>query len=765
MRVLAMFAGGFSAAVFLSDYLIPKSLFLPIVALSILLAVFGRKMRGRRYELGTMTMLICAGLAIGFLWNTIYHMIFIDPSQSLDGQTVRLSGIATEYPRAGDNGFSVSVRVKTAGGPAITAVLYLDQQGEKIRPGDHIETVAYCELSSRGRGGEAITYYTANGVFLRAQAYGRLEIHSGEWIPPQYWPAVISQLLKTSIEQSFPKDVFPLMKALVTGDRHDLAVETTSSLRRAGLAHIVAVSGMHLAVLADVLALLLGRGKRSTAMAVIGFSVVFCGVAGNTPSVVRAAIMIAMLQLAPLFQRERDDITALLFALMLLLIWNPMSAAHVGLQFSFAAVAGILLIARPLQARFRKILEWNKIKRYQQLRPIRFLLYYGVEVLATTLGASAFTMLLSAIHFNTISLIAPLTNLMLVWMASFLLLGGFAVGIVGMLSSTAGLILAAPFVLPARIFLKAAEWFAKPALASIPLDVVYYRIWLIFICLLLAVHTLLPGRKRARYSLCAAVVVLAAAVMLTVQDFHRGSMLVSVLDVGQGQSVVVRVEEKVALVDCGGFDHENAGDTAADYLLARGVKHIDLLVLSHYDEDHINGVTQLMRRVALDRIVLPPMTEDDPLYDDFLLRLQTGDTQVEMIQEDVIVSIDKGKTITVYPPMVTRPKGNQKSLTVLATAGENDVLITGDMDQAVEERLLARRNLPDVELMVAGHHGSNDSNSERLLNRVKPEVVVISAGDQNRYGHPGQETLERFDRIGAEVYRTDQQGTVTVRFH
>lgn len=765
MRVLAMLAGGFSAAAFLSGYLIPRSLFLPMAVLSMLLAAFGRTVRKRQYELGTMAVLICAGLAVGFLWNMIYRMIFFDPAQNLDGQTIRLSGIATEYPRAGTNGFSVPVRVKTEQGPSVTAVLYLDQQGEKIRPGDYIETVAYCELSSRSRGGEAVTYYTANGVFLRAQAYGRLEIHRENWIPPQYWPAVISKLLKASIEQSFPKDVFPLMKALVTGDRHDLAVETTSSLRRAGLSHIVAVSGMHLAVLADVLALLLGRGKKSTALAVIGFSVVFCGVAGNTPSVVRAAIMIGMLQLAPLFNRERDDITALLFALMLLLIWNPMSAAHVGLQFSFAAVAGILLIARPIQTRFRKMLEWDKLKKYQRLRPVRFLLYYGVEVLATTLGASSFTMLLSAIHFNTISLIAPLTNLMMVWMASFLLLGGFAVGILGMLSSTAGVILAAPFVLPARIFLKAAEWFAKPALASIPLDVVYYRIWLIFVCLLLVVHVLLPGKKRSRYPICAAVVVLAAAVMLTVQDFRRGSMLVSVLDVGQGQSVVVRVEEQGALVDCGGFGYENAGDIAADYLLARGVKRIDLLVLSHYDEDHINGTTQLMRRVAVDRIVLPPMAEDDLLYDDFLPLLQMSGAQVEMIEDDVIVSADKDKSITVYPPMVTRPKGNQKSLTVLATAGENDVLITGDMDQAVEERLLARRNLPDVELMVAGHHGSNDSNSERLLNRVKPEVVVISAGDQNRYGHPGQKALERFDKIGAAVYRTDQQGTVTVRFH
>ncbi len=765
MRILAMFAGGFSAAAFLSCYLVPEWFLLPMVVLSLLLAAFGKKVRSRQNDPGLIVMLICAGLAAGFLWSAVYRMIFLAPARALDGRTVRLSGVAAEYPRQETSGVSVLVRVEMEQGATVTAEVRLDEQAETIRPGDHIETVAFCELATRNRGGEPIFYDTAKGIFLRAQAYGRLEITRPNWTPLRYWPVVISKALNTSIDQSVPEDVSPLMKALVTGDRQDMGTEMTGCLRRAGLSHVVAVSGMHLAVLADLLALLLGRGKRSTALAVIGFSAVFCGVAGNTPSVVRAAIMITMLQLAPLLNRERDDVTALLFALMLLLIWNPMSAAHVGLQLSFAAVAGILLTSRPIQTWLCAGMRLDKLKKYRRLRPVQTCLYHAAEVLATTLGASLFTLLLSTIHFNTISLISPISNLTLVWMVSLILPGSFLAGLAGIFSPAAGTVVAAPFVLLARIFLAGTEWFAKPALASIPLDVVYYQIWLLFVCILLVVNILLPGRKQVRYPACTAAVLLAVAVTLTVQDFRRGELLVTVLDVGQGQSVVLRAGENVALVDCGGFGRANAGDVAADYLLSRGVKSIDLLVLSHYDADHANGVPQLLRRVKVDTVVLPPIAQDDPIYDETMSMLQAVGAKVQQIKkDDVVVSDGKDKTITVYPPMVGRQEGNLRSLTVLAAAGETEVLITGDMNQTVEERLLARRKLPDVELMVAGHHGSDDANGARLLNRVRPERVVISAGKHNRYGHPGREALERFAEIGAEVYCTDWDGTVTVCF-
>ena len=199
------------------------------------------------------------------------------------------------------------------------------------------------------------------------------------------------------------------VRALVTGNRDNLTDEFTTSLERAGLSHTVAVSGMHLAFLASLLTALLGRGRRSTALFTVLWVALFCGIAGNTPSVLRAAVMILMLQLAPLLDRERDGPTSLALALFLLLWVNPFSAAHIGLQLSFTAVAGILLVSDRVQGWLLKKLRMDQLskprgwgERLLQTGP-----YFVVSTLSATLGASVLTIPLVALHFNMISLIAP----------------------------------------------------------------------------------------------------------------------------------------------------------------------------------------------------------------------------------------------------------------------------------------------------------------------------------------------------------------------
>lgn len=272
--------------------------------------------------------------------------VFFQPARDLDGRTVRLSATAADWPQEGDfGGYTVLVRAETESVVKVSAILYTDGQGADLRPGDQVETVAHCTLGDRTFAGEKITYYTAKGIFLRAQAYGRLETERPEHIAPQYFAAWASKALKTGIDAAFPEEVSGFVRALVTGNRDNLTDEFTTSLERAGLSHTVAVSGMHLAFLAGLLTALLGRGRRATAVFTIFWVALFCGIAGNTPSVLRAAVMILMLQLAPLLDRERDGPTSLAAALFLLLWTNPFSAAHIGLQLSFAAVAGILLVS------------------------------------------------------------------------------------------------------------------------------------------------------------------------------------------------------------------------------------------------------------------------------------------------------------------------------------------------------------------------------------------------------------------------------------
>ena len=347
MRKLAVFAFSFSAAVFLWAYLDLDAL-LPLLwagcALAALAAVLLlRSMPRRRRAL----VLICFGLASGLLWSAVYEQLFFQPAAALDDRTVRLQATVTDYPQVGEyGGYTLVARVETEDLARPLAVLYVDEQGEDLRPGDKISAVVHYTLADHTFAGEEITYYTAKGIFLQGEVYGRLDVERPERIPVKYWPAVWADILKKGIAGAFPEEEAAIVQGIVTGNRDNLTDQFTSSLERVGLSHTVAVSGMHLAFLAQLLVTLRGRGKRSTALVTILWAVLFSALCGHTPSVDRAAIMIVLLQLAPLFNRERDLPTSLGTALMVLLALNPFAAAHMGLQLSFAAVAGIALVSR-----------------------------------------------------------------------------------------------------------------------------------------------------------------------------------------------------------------------------------------------------------------------------------------------------------------------------------------------------------------------------------------------------------------------------------
>lgn len=767
MRTLATFAFSFAAAVFLTIYGGLDPWLLPLggalLGLTLLLALLPRnKRRGRKRIL-----LILSGLAAGFLWTALYMVVFFRPAQELDGRTVRLAATVADWPQEGTyGGYTVVVKAETERRVNLSAILYLDGQGAQLRPGDRVETIAHCTLGDRTFSGVKITYYTAKGIFFRAAAYGRLDVRRPDHISPQYYAAWASKALKTGIDAAFPEDVAGFVRALVTGNRDNLTDEFTTSLERAGLSHTVAVSGMHLAFLASILTALLGRGKRTTAFFTILWVVLFCGIAGNTPSVLRAAVMILLLQLAPLLDRERDGPTALALALLLLLWVNPFSAAHVGLQMSFAAVAGILLASDRVQdwllRRFHMD-EWKKPKN-RAIKYLRAVPYFIVSTLSATLGATTLTVPLVALHFHIISLIAPISNLLTLWAIGFLFLGGLGAGTLAVFLPCPAAILAIPFTALARYLQWVIEQLSKPALAALPLESVYYRVWLVLVYALVLLFVRTKGRRPVWMPLAAGTAGLILAVALTRASFYTGELAVTVLDVGQGQSVLVRTGNFLTLVDCGGDSSDDPGDVAANYLQSLGRSDVDLLVVSHYHSDHSNGIPQLLNRVKVGTIVLPDVEEDAPLRQAVTAIAAEKGIPVRFLLEDTSFTLEEGQTVSIFAPMAEAGSTNELGLTVLVSAGQTDVLITGDMEQEGERRLVQQVVLPDVEVLVAGHHGSDTSSTPELLETVKPNLALISVGLNNKYGHPSWDTLVRLDQMGADIYRTDLYGTIEVQY-
>ena len=745
MRKLAGVAIPFSAAVFAAVYLAPDRA-LPWLALVCVPAALLALLLPKDRRLGTV--LAALGLAAGFLWAWGYQALFLAPAQALDGGEGGFTAQILDWPRETDYGVSLTVRLRPESGGSFRAILYTGKDLADLAPGDQVRGRARFRRADR-LGGEESSYHYAKGITLLAYGRGTPEVAQAEAIPLRFWPLVASRAVREQVARVFPADTAGFLSALLTGDSASMDETVSAAFRRTGLAHVVAVSGLHVVFLAGLLATLLGRGPVA-AGATILLLLFFALAAGAAPSVLRAVYLQSTLMAAPLLGRENDRVTSLSASLMLLLLWNPWAAADVGLQLSFGAVAGIYLVTGPLYSRWTKDLG----------RGLRAgLVRFGAGNLSTSLGALLFTTPIMAYHFGQISLVAPVANLLTLWAVSGVFLGGAAIAALSVALPGVGQALA--WVLAWLV--RGIQWMAQ-ALARFPFASVsaggYLGLWLGFVYLLLLLWGLWRReRKGPLLPVAAAVLALCAALLLNTLTLRGGDLRVTVLDVGQGASILLHSKGQSALVDCGGSSPGGSGDAAADAVQALGTDRLDYLVLTHFHADHANGVERLMARLDVRTLIVPDTQPDDPLRARILALAQEEGAQIRFLTDDTWVPLGE-TTLSLYAPLGDGG-ANEEGLSVLATCGEFDALMTGDMNAAVERRLIKYHDLPDIELLVAGHHGSAYSSSEELLLATRPEYAVISVG-YNSYGHPAPETLERLGAAGCEIYRTDWMGAVSI---
>ena len=765
MRRLALFVAGFGAAtltaVFLlhdTAQLVAGALFIAAcVALAVLSVPVTERTRRR-------AVLCCAGAAAGLLWTWSYTRLFLLPAYRLDGETVRMSGVVLDWPSPVERGVYVPVRLIEPSAHRPVVRLYLYGDDIDLRAGDRIETIARCRRADRTAAGERTNYFAAHGIALTATAYGKLTAERPDRIPAACWPAALAHGLKDSIAGIFSPSVAPVVTAMTTGDKSGLTDAFLSALRRAGLSHTVAVSGLHLTFLVAVLELLFGRHRRRTALICVPVTVLFALVMGGTASVVRATVMIDLLLIAPLFDRERDGLTSLAFSLLILLADDPYAVADAGLQLSFAAVLGLLLFTGRFERRLLAACgldgEWDGRLRRVLQKAAR----YVFGMMAATFGALIFTVPLSAVYFGSVSLIAPLANLAALWLVELVFCVGIVAGAVRMLLPAVAVWIALPAEGAARLLAYIVQALARIPYAAVSTGSGYCVAWLVLLYAVLAAAMLLPGKKRLLPTAGVLCLTLVTAILLQALSLRGGRLTVQALDVGQGQCVLIRAGNTFALIDCGGDGFPNAGDAAADALEQLGANELDLLLLSHYHADHANGVLTLLDRVNIKCIALPDIEADSPLRAAILDKTERSGAAVRFVREETVFPLDGGAVLNVLPPFGDgEDDSNELGLTAIFTCGDFDVLMTGDMGRSVEKLLLSSVDLPDTEVMIAGHHGSKYSNSEELLSAARPDAVIFSAGKGNSYGHPTPEAMARFEAIGAKIYRTDLMGTVTVR--
>lgn len=747
MRKLAAVAAGFAAAVFLScQGLWVLALLPPLPALL------------KREDRWCRCALVCLGVAAGLAWTAGYNAHFLGGARELDGVRSTLPAAVADWPYETNYGAGVEAKVTLEDGMVLRATLYGD--GEDLLdllPGDALAVTADWSGPPQ-TATESWTYRLSQGIHLTGSVKA-LEVRRPETVPLWALPAHWSQAVKEAIAAGFPAESAGLVTALLTGDTDRLDQGDYNALRRAGLAHAVAVSGLHMSFLVQLAVALTGsRYRRRTALVVLPLMVCYALAVGCTPSVVRAAVMNGLLLLGPLLGRENDSPTSLSLALLLLLLQDPWASLSVSLQLSFASVAGILAFSGRVRNYVTGFFPAPEKKENKRPGPLRRLGWWAAGSLGVTVGAMAFTVPLLVWYFGSLSVISPVSNLLCLPLLQLTFQGGLLTALVQLLVPALGSALGQVVGLLPRLVLWLVRGLAAAPFASVAMAGPYLIGGLATVYLLWLCYLGLKGPRRPLVPLCCSAIVLAAALVLNHAAYWAGSITMTVLDVGQGQCVVLRCGDRVAVVDCGSTG-EDAGDLAAGYMSTMGIERVDLLVLTHCHNDHANGVDTLMDRVEVSNLALPQVIEAPELQTELVARAEEAGIPTLMVWDDVTLEFGDA-LLTLYGPLGSGDT-NEEGLSLLCETERFSTLITGDMDQIVEGRMVKYGNLPDIDVLLVGHHGSKYAASDLLLETVTPETAVVSCG-YNTYGHPAPETLLRLSEAGCDIYRTDLQGNVTI---
>lgn len=615
-----------------------------------------------------------------------------------------------------------------------------------LKPGDHVSALVSLEAPKETRDFDFLAYYRAKGIFLNARQTGDAQWQPCETIPIRLLPAAVRQSMNGKLSTLFTGDEQGFLSGMLTGDRSGLTQSFQFALSAAGMSHIISVSGMHVSFLVGMVLFLFGKRKWAGLIAV-PMMIFFVLMTGAAPSAIRACVMQSMVLVAGLIGREDDALTSLAAALLILLVINPYSIADIGLQLSFLATLGLILFSPAMNGWF---LKWFPKK-------IRFgpIPKFIAGTLSASFAATVLTTVPVAYYFGRVSLIAPLSNLATLWMVSAVFLGGILCAAFAYLWFPAAKIMAIPITIGLKYIKGVANASIKIPFSTLSVDNPYIILWLLLLALLLLIWMFSKREKvLTLITFGLAVLTLSGALLFTEVEGAAPQLTLTVLDIGQGQAIAASSGAYTALIDCGGNRWPGAGSIASEYFLDRARSKVDLLILTHTHSDHMNGLADLMTHVRILNAAVPATKAAEETA------RMLEDHGVRVIRVDTNYDITMGYcNITLYRPIV---RGEDEGICILLTSGHFDALVTGDLAETPERIFTEREELPDIEVFIAGHHGSRMSSTQTLLDEVRPEVSVISVGE-NRYGHSSPETVARLEENGIRIYRTDRQGQIDIK--
>lgn len=565
------------------------------------------------------------------------------------------------------------------------------------------------------------------------------------------------------IQNSLPKETAALSAALLFGNRDFFNPETERSYQKIGVVHLLAISGLHVGLLAGMLyyfLIRLGITKEKTDLLLLIFLPVYAVLTGLAPPVVRSAAMLMLLVGAKRMRWRLTSLDAISIAFMLITITNPYIIYDIGFQLSFSVSFSLLLSApKLLKANSSFLAQTAAASMISQLASMPVLLY----------------------SFYELSVISIFANLLFVPLFSFILLPLllFTYLIVKIIGG-----IPAFYLIVLEEFIKTVNH-ASTLLAGLPgstlitgrpaAALLVFQIFLIPIFFSLYEKIKL---KKLKPKVWVYLLPFLPVTLQLISPYLNPYGQVTFIDVGQGDSIFIQLPFNKGdyLIDTGGktaFDRQDwqkrregfdpGKDIVVPLIKSEGVNRLDKLILTHGDTDHIGGALALFRDIQVSQLILPKDTERSEQEMAIMKTAATEGTRILAAGAGSGWASGDSRFYILNPDGGTGDR-NDNSIVLLAEMGGKKWLFTGDLGMEGEERLLGKIGALDIDILKAGHHGSKYSSSEGFISSLKPEFAVISVGENNRYGHPGKEVIDRLEEYQVNILRTDTNGAIRYKF-
>lgn len=682
-----------------------------------------------------------------------YLKIYKDDKSIISAMAVVVKG-----PSEGEYNYKYTVKARTGKYKNKKFIVYINKKNKKLLEyGDLVEIKGEYSAPEVARNYKGFDY----SQYLKTlNIYGTIKVEEAKIINKnQLSPILISinnikEKMIDNANRNMPKRTANLLLGILIGERDNIQEDIIESFRTANLSHILAVSGAHTSYIILGITYLISKSKtpkRIGYIITIIILLIFIIITGASYSVVRACIMAIVVIGAKICYRKENFFTSICISLIIILIQNPFAINDIGLKLSFMGTAGIVIFNKSITNFFIKLKIKQKI----------------AEALSVTFSAQLMIMPITILNFNTISLTFFISNILASPLLGIIIIFGFISIFISSILNPISKIL----FLILHIFLELLILVAKVTekipgssilvkTPNILFAIVYYILILFFNYFFVIKQN--PTRrfhkkiikiitiKNIKNTVKVIVVVFLIMLLLTrIVRIINPTFKIYFIDVGQGDStLIVTPKNKKILIDGG----EGKTNVLFQYLLDRRINKIDYIIISHFDSDHCNGLIEIIEKMRVENIVMSKQSKESEEYKKILEIIKQKNIKVSSVKAEDKIIIEKNLYTKILNPAekFEFQDLNNNAIVAKLVYKNFSMLFTGDIEKAEENLAKKYKNELKSTILKVAHHGSKTSTSEEFLKYVEPQIALIGVGENNKFGHPNQITIEKLKNIRSQ---------------